>query len=172
MPTRQKYLIALVVTMMVVASSMVATAADVVAGDTITIKSSQLKIQGGARKVTDNGASVLAVSPTDKGWHIQLPLKGKVASGNYKVRALVKVTGGKAGYGVRFAIYSPAAKGCPFKKVIKATEIPASDKYEWVELGETTVTADPKAYFFISSAGDSSFEQFLVKTIEFIPISK
>jgi len=165
----KKYLIALLVTLTVAGSSMVATAADT-ATDAIAIAAKAFKIQGGAKKISDDGATVLAVSPTNKGWHIQLPLTGKVAAGTYKVRALVKVTGGKDGYGVRFAIYSPEAKANYFQKVIKATAIPADEKYQWIDLGETTVTADPKAYFFISSAGDSSFEKFLVKTLEFSPV--
>lgn len=164
----KKYIIALLVTLTVVGNSIIATAAD--AGATITIASKSFKVHGAAKKVTDAGAAVLAVSPTNKGWHIQLPLSGKVAPRTYKVRALVKISGGKAGYGIRFAIYSPAAKSCYFQTVIKATAIPASDKYQWLALGGTTVTADPKAYFFIASAGDSSFEKFLVKTLEFIPV--
>ena len=165
----KKYLIALLVTMTVAGSSMIATAADVAP---IKIAGKVFKIQGGAKKINDDGATVLSVSPTNKGWHIQLPLAGKVAAGNYKVRALVKVTGGKDGYGVRFAIYSPEAKANYFQKVIKATAIPADEKYQWIDLGETTITADPKAYFFISSAGDSSFEKFLVKSLEFSPVAK
>ncbi len=164
----KKYLVALLVTLTAIGSSFVAQAGD---GAPIVIAGKSFKIQGGAKKLQDEGVTVVSVSPTNKGWHIQLPLAGKVAPGTYDLRAQVKVTGGKEGYGVRFAIYSPKEKKCPFKKVIKATSVPAG-KFEWVKLGQVTVNDDAKAYFFISSAGDSSFEQFLVKALEFTPVKK
>ncbi|MCF6175742.1 MAG: hypothetical protein L3J71_08240 [Victivallaceae bacterium] len=142
------------------------------ANSPVVITGKMFKIQKKAKRVIKDGIAVISVSPTSKGWDVQLPLAGKVGAGTYTARAFIKVTAPKAGYGVRFAIYSPAAHGCPFEKVIKITEIPLKTTYQWVDLGEITVPDDDKAYLFIASAGDNSFESFFIKSIELYPINK
>ena len=161
----KNYFIMLLVFMTVAGSGFTA-----FASSPVIITGKTFKIQKKAKRITENGITAISVSPTSKGWDIQFLLVDKVAPGTYKARAFIKVTEPKAGYGVRFSIFSPKTTTCSFEKVIKTTEIPVKTTYQWVDLGEITVPDDDKAYFFIASAGDSSFKSFFVKSIELFPM--
>ena len=140
------------------------------ASSPVVLTGKMFKIQKKAKRITGNGITIISVSPTDRGWDIQLLLVGKIAPGTYKARAFIKVIEPKAGYGVRFSIYSPKTKICPFEKIIKTTDLPVKMTYQWVDLGEITAPDDDKAYLFIASAGDNSFKSFLIKSIELFPV--
>ena len=130
----------------------------------------EFKVQAPAKIIEDGGSRVISVPPTSKGWDSQLKMKGHVAPGKYHVRLLAKITGAHNGYGIRVAIYSPQLKKCSMQVMQSTMELPESDKYQWIDLGSTTVNNDPGAYMFISDYGDNSFKKFLVKSVEFTPV--
>ncbi len=129
----------------------------------IIFPAASAKLQGSARRIGD----AVSIAPSAKGWETQWQLGKNVPVGKYNVRAYVKVTGPKAGNGIRFGIYSPKAKGTWMNYMSSVADMTAG-AYQWINLGEVNIPmADPDAYLFACSFGDNSFDSFLIKSVEF-----
>ncbi len=146
-------------------------AAKVDVGDVVNLKVSAVKqLLYPAKKVLDGNSEVLSVSPDTDYWSTKWHIFNHLAPGKYSVRALVKLKGPKEGRGIRFGIYSPKLKKALFDREIPTTQIPVTDKYQWLNLGLTSIVNDNSSYMFVCSLGDHSFDSFFVKTIEFTRI--
>ncbi len=145
--------------------------ANVDVDDVVELKVSDVKqLLYPAKKVLDGRSQVLSVSPNTNYWSTKWHIFNHLAPGKYSVRALIKLKGPREGRGIRFGIYSPKLKKALFDREIPATEIPASDKYQWLNLGLASIVNDNSSYMFVCSSGDNSFDSFLIKTIEFTRI--
>ncbi len=136
----------------------------------ILLQGATAKVEGRAKKLSDDGSKVISISPSSKGWDTKWLTKQYLKPGNYQIRALVKIAGAKPGYGLRFGLYSPKAKRNLFSEFIQATVIPRYAGYQWVKVGSVEVNDDPGAYMFICTAGDNSFKSCLLKELEFSPV--
>ncbi len=140
----------------VVATPVPASGVVVFTADTADLRGTFRRIEG-----------AVSVPPASKAWNGKWKIASKLPVGTYNARAYIKVTGPKAGFGVRFGIYSPLANKSLLNSISPVTGM-TSGTYQWLDLGMVNITvSDPGAYLFVSSGGDNSFDSLLVKSVEF-----
>lgn len=133
------------------------------ANGTVAFTAATADLRGKFRRI----GGAVSVPPTSKAWNAKWKLAGKLPAGTYSARAYVKVTGPKAGFGIRFGIYSPQGSDMWLNAILPVAGMP-SGTYQWIDLGIADIkTNDPEAYLFVASGGDNSFDSLLVKSVEF-----